>query len=346
MKPSRILTSRTAACVLGLSSATAVLQAADVLDDPDQSGWFIRLGGRVSAGVRAQIRDTQVAPLAGVGIYDNGYVKPDVGGSAATTWNWGYNSASQLQGNDVVFQRIDGTPRVGSSSSLRDDPRFGGEIVSGFEFMRFNLWRREVKFGFEAGYSMSTFSSSEHAVATGTAVETIDGYPLNGVVAPIAPYLGTLQGPGPLLSLTPSTHSTISSAATATVDSRLETDFHTLRIGPWFEMPLTGRFSLGFSAGYATVYSSSSWDLTESLAYVDQSLPAATVLKSHSNGAHWSPGVYGQLRLQYRLTQHVGLYAGADWQYSTSVSVIVPGREARFNLGSNYGGVLGVNLMF
>ena len=346
MNPSRSLIRRTAACILGFSSATTLLHAADLLEDPDQSGWFVRLGGRVSAGVRAQIRDTQAAPVTGIGSYDNGYVKPDVGGSAATTWNWGYNTASQLQGGDVVFQRIDGTPRVGSSGSLRDDPRFGGEVVSGFEFMRFNLWHREVKFGFEAGYSMSGFSSAQHATAAGTAVETVDRYSLGGVVPPIAPYLGTLQGPGPLLALNPSAHSTITSAATTTLDSRLETDFHTLRIGPWFEMPLGGRLGLAFSAGYATVYSASSWDVAESLAYADAAFPAASLVKSHSNGAHWSPGVYGQLRLQYQLTRHVGLYAGADWQYSTSVSVIAPGREARFNLGSNYGGILGVNLMF
>ncbi len=346
MNLSRILTPRSAACALCLSAAAPALGAVDPFEDPDQAGWFVRFGGRVSMGVKAQIRDTQAAPVSVAGAYDNGYVKPDAGGSATSTWNWGYNTASQIQAGNLVLQRIDGTPRVGGIDALKDDPHWGGELIAGFEFARFNIGKREAKFGFEAGYSYSTLSSSQHAMATGTAVQTVDQFSLGGVIPPLAPYQGTFAGPGPLLSLNPSAHATTSSAATATLDSRLQTDFHTFRVGPWIEVPLSGRMSLGLSAGYATVYTGSSWDITESLAFANAALPAPTSVSIHTNGAHWSPGAFAQARLQYRLTRHVGLYVGADMQYSTSSSVIAPGREVRFNLGTSYGGVAGVSLNF
>ena len=346
MNVPQILNARVLTCVLGLSTACSLLGAADPFEDPDQAGWFVRLGGRVSMGVKAQIRDTQAVPASVAGGYDNGYVKPDAGGSASTTWNWGYNSASQIQGGDLVLQRIDGNPRVGSASGSKDDPRWGGELVTGFEFARFNIGRREAHFGFEVGYSYTGLSSSTRAVATATVVETVDHFALNGVLPPLAPYAGTAAGPGPLISLTPSSHTAISSAATASLDSRLETEFHTFRIGPWITVPLSGRLSLGVSAGYATIYATSSWDLTESLSYAEPALPAATSASLHANGAHWSPGAYAQLRLEYRLTKHLGLYAGADVQASTGSSVHLPGRDVRYDFGSVYGGVAGVTLSF
>lgn len=342
----RILNARTVTCVLGLSTTCSLFGAVDPLEDPDQSGWFVRLGGRVSMGAKAQIRDTQAAPVSVAGAYDNGYVKPDVGGSATSTWNWGYNSAAQIQGGDLVLQRIDGNPRVGGTAASKDDPRWGGELVSGFEFARFNIGRREARFGFEAGYSYTGLTSSTRAASTATVIETVDHFALNGVLPPVAPYQGTAAGPGPLISLTTSSHTAISSAATASLDSRLESEFHTFRVGPWISVPLSGRLSLGLSAGYATIYANSSWDLTESLSYANPSLPAATSSSLHANGAHWSPGAYAQLRLEYRLTKHVGIYAGADMQASTGSSVHLPGRDIRYDFGSVYGGVAGVNLSF
>ena len=61
---------------------------------------------------------------------------------------------------------------------------------------------------------------------------------------------------------------------------------------------------------------------------------------------HWSPGAYAQIRADYRLTRHVGVYVGGDIQHSTGATVGAPGREARIDFGDTYGAVAGVSYTF
>ena len=353
-----LISPRTAALALGLVATAAPVFAADNLDDDDQSGWFVRVGGRISSGVKAELRDTRAVGAPTAGVYDDGFVKPDSGGSALLTHNWGYQNASQVQGNELVFHRLDSAPRVGDRSNLENNPLYGGELVTGFEFVRFDIGRREARFGFELGYSYSQLSIKDHATASGTSAFTTDGYrldaasPGNPIIPPTPPYAGSADGnPGgnnPLIGLTVNSHSLTQEAGTSTLDTKLDSDFHTLRLGPWIEIPLSGRVNLALSVGYCTIYSSSELTLSDTLSYANPAAQAqapADVMGKYLR-THWSPGGYAQLRATYRLTKHLGVYVGGDFQYNTGVTIDAPGRQAKIDFGSTYGAVAGVSIGF
>ncbi|HTH48450.1 MAG TPA: hypothetical protein VMB21_13135 [Candidatus Limnocylindria bacterium] len=331
-----LLSPRNLVVVLGLAATAVPVFAADDLDDDDQSGWFVRLGGRISSGVKAEVRNTRPLSVTspGLSVYDDGFVGKDNGGSPTLTQNWGYQSASQVNGDTLTFRDASGM-RVGDRTGLKDDPQFGGELVAGFEFVRFDIGRREARFGFEVGYSFSEFSVTDHATASGNSLYY--DYALNGVIPPVAPYSGSPDQPGPLLTYDSPVIRTV--PGTSSLDTKLESDFHTLRVGPWIEVPLSGRVNLALSVGYCTVYTSSQLTLTET-----DSLSGSSMNRYLSS--HWSPGGYAQLRAIYRLTKHIGVYVGGDFQYNTGVTINAPGRQAKIDFGTTYGAVAGVNFGF
>ena len=352
MNPPRLLASRVTALALGATALAFSAIAADDPEDAERSGWFVRLGGRVSSGMKATLRDTRPAGALVAGAYDDGFVQPAAGGNPVLTANWGYQSAAQVQGNDLVFHRLDGAPRGGERGGLKDDPQFGGEIVTGFEFFRFGIGKREARFGFEFGHSYSQFTVSDRAVATGSATYTVDRFALdaasagNPVTPPLAPYAGAAGTPGPLIGLGPSAHTVLTTTGTSALDSKLDGEFHNLRIGPWIEVPITSRMSLSLSAGYVAIYSSSRLDLAESVAFADPTVPLPAAASGRFIATHWSPGAYAQIRADYHLTRHVGVYVGGDIQHSTGATVGAPGREARIDFGDTYGAVAGVSYTF
>lgn len=354
-----LLSPRTAALALGLAATAAPVFAADNLDDDDQSGWFIRLGGRISSGVKAELRDTKPVSAITAGVYDDGYVLPDSGGSATLTQNWGYQNASQVQngGNDLVMHQLQGGPRVGNRTGLENNPLYGGELVGGFEFVRFDIGRREAKFGFELGYSYSQLSIKDHATDSRTATFITDTYALDAAVpgspisVPPPGYAGSFDGNpagSPVIGLVKRSGTSSLEDGTSTLDTRLDSDFHTLRLGPWIEIPLSGRVNLALSLGYCTIYSSSELNLNESVSYANPAAQAQAPasISGHYLRTHWSPGGYAQLRATYRLTKHVGVYVGGDFQYNTGVTIDAPGRQAKIDFGTTYGAVAGVSFGF
>lgn len=317
----------------------------DLDDESDHTGWFLRIGARATSGLKVSLRDIQPAPSIVAGQYDNGYVHPDISGSSSTTWNWGYQSASQVQGGNVVMNRLEGTPRVGTvdfpSKSL-----YGAEGVVGIEMARFDFRKREAKFGFELGYSYSSIRSQLESTASGSVSYITDAYSLNGASAPAPGYAGTYAGPGPIIGLNPVSAVPRTGTATDSVSSQIRGEFHNIRIGPWVDLPWSSRFSTAFSAGYVTIYGKGVLDLTESLNISNSDIPPVSPPSGRYTRTQFIPGVYAQLRLEWRLTKLVGLYVGGEIQYNTGLTVHAPTREARFDLGSTYGGVAGVSLNF
>lgn len=320
----------------------------DLDDVVDHSGWFMRLGGRVTQGLKATLQDRQAAPSIVPGQYDNGYVKPDISGSSSATWNWGYSSASsQIQGNTLNLSRYDNVPRAGTLDYSGDKTLYGGEIVGGLEFARFEFRKREAKFGFELGYSYSQLKTRLASVTSGTLTYNTASYTILSNKKPYPEsYAGTYEGPGALIGLNPVNSGMQSSPATATLTSQLTGDFHNIRFGPWLELPWSSRFSTAFSAGYVTIYGKGVLDLTENVTTSETGIPPVAGSTGQYTRTQFIPGAYAQIRLQWRLTELVGVYVGGEFQYNTGLTVNAPTRAARFDFGSTYGGVAGVSLNF
>ena len=196
----RLIPSAFMACVATLATERVV--CAQRLDSPDSSGWFIRAGAVARFNVNASLGS--IPPASGTGIYDDGYVLPDKGGTASgKTWNWGYKGTNQVVGPVLDMNRFNAVPSIGEQDVKAGNPLLGGEIIGGYNFTQFEMGRRTARLGFEVGLGYSGFSENLNHSASGTASHTTDRYGMGGIVPPIAPYFGTAQGPGPLINLNP-----------------------------------------------------------------------------------------------------------------------------------------------
>lgn len=332
-------------CALGAASP------AFAFDDElaPNSGLFFRFGGMIRTGLKVSVRDVAPPVPTADGIYEDGFVLPSISGDGALhTWNWGYDNAGQIDvGQDqLVFQKLNNAPRVGTLSS--SEAYYGGEIAAGFEVTTFNVAKREVRFGFEAGYGFAQFDTSLSGSATGMGTLTTARHNLNGVIPPSAPYSGTFNGPGPLLSLQPAQISTASGLGTQTLDVGIESTLHALRIGPYFDMSLTPRITLGLSLGYASLLPDTEMTFQQVTSYTPSSgsaLPGSTETV-RVRRTDWQPGVFFQLRAQYNFSEHWSAFAGADYLYHSDMRFRAGGREAELGLGGLFGGTLGVRFGF
>lgn len=205
--------------------------------------------------------------------YDDGYVHTDAGTLDpdteiyGTTWNWGYDSASQYDGSTVSFSTGGG----GYSSSFRPvaapDETFGDDVGTlggwevGGDWMR--LGANSVRFGFAAA---ARFFSGESARFTGSALmgrETyssysyVDVYDAHWADFPGAPYAGTSEGPGYLLDAEPMYRGRVAGPSshrdwTAHSSAKADLDEWDLRFGPaagwrpldWLRFDVAAQFLL------------------------------------------------------------------------------------------------------
>lgn len=330
--------------VLVSLSACAAAEAAGsaiVDDQPESSGWFVRLGGAINGGVKVAFHNSIQPTTLPPGYYDNGYVLADVSGLPYTQ-NWGYTTASQVQGDNLVFNRLDGLQRVGQLSGSDNGPQFGGRLTLGFDFVEFDFRKRDAKFGFEVGYGYSRFSATATGTTAGMATYTTDTFALNGVVPPTAPYNGSFNGPGPLIPLSPTSHQTASAATTDNFSGQVVANMHSIRFGPWVTLPLTKRISLGASFGYAALFTNPKFTVNETITSSNPNVAVPPPVSGVYGTSHFSPGVYFETRFEYRILGRLNAYVGADIQYNTGLSIFAPGREARFDFSSQYSGVAGL----
>lgn len=323
--------------------ASARNACAQEFNQPEDSGYYFRLGPATRFGVKASINANR--PVLPEGVYDNGFVLPDIGGpDSGFTWNWGYQSAGQIQGNNLVFSRYDNVPATKRLDADVDSPLFGGEIIGGIDIFEFTMLERTAKVSVELGYGFSSFSSDLSASTTGPATYTVRNHPF-GIILPQPPYSGTFDGPGPLIGLDPSSQSIFSSSANTVFKGSLEAYFHELRLGPALTVPLNGRISLGLSVGYSAVLADTTFRYNETTTFTDPSVPDFSS-RADINKAKWSPGAYAELRAAYQINRHLSAYLGADVAYHKDVVLQTRHYEANLDLGSTYGLKLGLGYRF
>ena len=334
-----------------LVGATASLALAGAtsgqnIDPSDNTGWFVRLGAVARFNVKASVES--ITPTKPPGVYDNGFVLPD-SGAGGQTWNWGFNEDSQAAAGQLVLNRLDDVPSIGQRDVDVPDPLLGGEILGGFRFSDLEIGKTRGRFGFEVGFGYSGFSENVNAIVSGTARRTTDSFGLGGIVPPIAPYAGTVAGPGPLISLNPGASMLVVDVPGGTrtsFDGSLEANFYAFKIGPTFEIDLTRRLSLAIGLGYTSVYTDSRLKYDESLTFTAPGLPAIPSHHATINDGDWRVGVYTELRVNYRLFQHLDLFGGFDFQHNSKFTFGDSRYEATVDLGATFGGKAGLTIWF
>lgn len=307
------------------------------IEEAEKQGYFVRIGPRIQFNIEASVSLTPQTPQQ-PGNYDNGFVLPDVSGTASgLTWNWGYADAAQVSGDAINFERYSNLPHAGVFDGESDDSVYGGEVIFGVAFGRFDIGRKEATWGGEIGYALTPFEIRNSSTVAGTVDYYAATHGLGGIVPPAAPYQGTFDGPGPLIDLNPSATTAVSSAATSTFDGTLKSDLHWMRVGLWLELPLTESIAVSVSAGYASVLADTTFDFSESISIANGTIPGISDTAVSAYASEWQSGFYGQLKGSWQFSKHFGLYLAADYQHLSGFRFTEAGREVSLKFEGTYG---------
>jgi len=201
--------------------------------------------------------------------YDDGFSLLDPGtnnaeavGGAGQTWNWGYNAAAQVNSGTKVLSLSKAGGYRGTYSSVatladeKDDnlAHNGVYLSAGSKLASFG----GVKVSWKAGIGFldsdrCEFSFSNFAADYATySYVVVDTYNLSGLTSiPGAPYAGTYDGPGPVISNTPSSRSVTKVSGTGAWTSanqvriKVDNEITDLFLALPVELVSTGRISFG-----------------------------------------------------------------------------------------------------
>ncbi len=266
------------------------------------------------------------------GYYTDGYVLADSANNGQT-WNWGYDNASQLNGDQLSFHgqttRFDETVEVQRFNTDWNDELSGTGLFAEIESPVL-FHKRAVSLTAVAGYSFVQDSASHTARAFKTyhAINEVterytDTYDVSNLaVPPSAPYAGTFEGPGPLLNTkfvrTPdgSERYHLEEEYISTLRQDFDLKLHTFSLGPRVSLALgrvQAQLGLGFAANVAD------WELsTEEVLKLDTR--SIRTWKDKSSGTSILPGAYGELGLRWEFIRNWSLNAAARYDYGQSLS--------------------------
>ncbi len=259
--------------------------------------------------------------------YADGYVRQDSGTSFdGTTWYWGYDDAAQIQGDRLVYRAtgfqsirgdVAGAPNAGPASKNTLDgvaPHLQFDARSPYHLGPFRI-------GFSAGMDF-TRANQSLAFSNLSAGQTrddyrldyVDRYDLDGVIPPLAPYSGSLGGPGPLIgnlpvirTITPVLISTETGSFSNQVNSSIEIEAFSFTLGPTFSLR---QGPLEFSISGGVIVNLYDWSARQS-----ESLNATTANGS-TRFASWNesdagtkvrPGLFAQAEISYAVTREIGI---------------------------------------
>jgi hypothetical protein len=314
----RYFTRSMLAASMTLVPATTLLAQQDDSTNYNHFRFSARAGFNVSArfknlGALTLTPSTRTTPDGSHYNYDNGYVLTDVSGSAGgQTWNWGYDAPSQISGNTILMSRS--TPDANTASSAgtdNGDANLGWEIDYDRELGTIGKWR----YGIEAAINWTKVGFNDHSTISGNVNQTTDAYAFTpGTTPPSTPpaYQGTFNGPGFLLGSTPiSSRTTTTSGALVVGQRQFNSDIWGIRLGPYFEYPLTKRLDVSLSAGLAAgvLVNSASWN---EVIYIGGAQAATSVGSGNNTGFVW--GGYASADLSYQFTKHWSAEAGVQFQ--------------------------------
>ena len=310
------------------------------------------------------------APVAGNGSYgqvndnigsyadrtfDDGYVKKDAGtGNPSsidpnTTWNWGYNSGSQVSGGKLSFHRSS-TRVVGETYGLAPGAEalglgsdtFGGvgaEVFAGAKLLESGSLELHVALGLGGAWGLEgkvSGTTAEGALARYRTVDKVTDtyvYDVSGIAMPKAPHRGSYDGPfgNPPVIPSPTIPNKPSSAtrkgsrslqmqrmaggkARNTLDIDAEMDLWSAWVGPQFRLRLgeQGRLWLAPQVSF-------------NLADVEASRDE-TLWKIGSDGSREAIGSWHDSEDEQKFLLGLGASAGLEWEFGGGFFVGAFGR--------------------
>jgi hypothetical protein len=300
---------------------------------------------------------------AGDHTYDDGFVNQDGATfTTGTTWFWGYDNASQVQGNDLVFHADSDTAfsrfSRSASSHLRksswSDDLSGAGVFAKLESPE--LLRYEgVGISFELAYSWAHDDTAKYTrdlyraeqssrLVTGGGGSIEDRYDVTGILLPLAPYEGTFTGPGVTIPNAPYSRTvsggeefteTRTASFSSDVRESFEVDLHTLSFGPRINWECCQDVRLGLGLGLALNIADWDADYEETLS-VRQNGHAERVLKrwaESESGTEVLAGFYLEAMCQVQLAERLAAYFAGRYDWSEDMSERVGPSRVSFEPG-------------
>ncbi len=306
-------------------------------------GKFKGTGGSLASGAAG----SQQTPRGDKYNYDDGYVLTDISGNAGNqSWYWGYDNASQVNAsgaNTIDFHR-DTALGVPNQNSGGDTPYVGAEIAYNWELGK-DDWRH-IHYGLEAAINFMPINFRSGGLYNATLSRLTDTYSYtDGTTPPGAPYQGSFGGAGFVINTPPVGSTTVTvPGATFLAQQDFDANLWGFRLGPYLEMPLSQKWSLHLSGGFALGLLDSQANWRETI-----TLPSAGGATTKSgSGSDFSAlyGYYVSLTAAYQLSERWAIEGGVQFQDLGTYEHNFAGRLAELNMKNSLFIQVGVSYSF
>jgi len=273
--------------------------------------------------------------------YNDGYVRQDASTPIdGSTWFWGYENASQVQGANLVYHAtgfqsirndaITTKPGMRDSKNLQE---YGFEVRADvLSPWRLGPFRIGGMIGIGAVSENQSLAFSNHNTTQTRddyRLDYADRYNLGGVVPPAAPYHGTIGGPGPVIPNVPALRTVtpvLLFTDTAVLTNKVRADFRD------DSFALTLAPSLNYSRGPWNFVLAGGLILElhnySTRQYEQLNVASAQITGPHarwaegSSGTKFRPGLFLQTGVQYDVGNnwHIGGWARGEIADDFSVS--------------------------
>ncbi len=315
-------------------------------DDNDWTAHF-RIGAVVGLNINANFKENGVFNLPGGnganGIYDDGYVRTDsTGNNGNLTTYWGYNNASQYNGQRLTFHST--TSYQTADSGARDDggPFPGFDLEYGGSIYKWDSFH----IGWDLGFDLLPMNISDSHSMSALVSQTTYTYNTGGIVLPGPGYQGSYGGPGPLLPGSPTQVASSTGLREPVTGSRsLDMMLYAIRLGPTFTWDFSKDFSASVGVGPAMGIVSAEYKYNEIISTSNSS--------TRSTGSFTGLDVVFGGDVNATLLYHtqdksrpVDIYISAQYMPLGSADFSQGGRDGRVNLSGQVYISAGVNWPF
>lgn len=328
-------------CLAGLTLFVGHAQGQEY--DPDWTRNF-RIGALVGLNISANFSMKGQFNVSGnkpPGVYDDGYVRVDETGNAqGYTSYWGYNDASQYDGNHTLLMHS------GSSFNSTGSSSKSGEAFVGFDLAYGgNIWRgNRMRIGWELGFGLLPINITDNQPMSATLNRSVYSFNTGGIVIPTAPYNGGPSGIGPII---PFEHTQLPDEtglpATVTGSRTLDVNLYLVRLGPTIFWDLNRYVGLQVGVGPALGIVSGNLKFDETITTEDG---GTTFNRGQIGATEVTFGGYVNSTITFHTVKNGDFYLGVQFIPMNSTTISGQGREARLNLGGQVYLSAGINWPF
>jgi hypothetical protein len=258
--------------------------------------------------------------------YDDGYVNIDAtGNDSDLTWNWGYQNASQLLGETLSFHSVQSYEATSGGGTADGDPQVGFDMAYGGQIKK--LWGGTL--GWEFGFGLMPIEIKNNLSGSANVTRLIHSYQTGGIFLPQAPYQGSFEGPGAVISDEAVDGGTEVVGATVDGSQSLQVNLYNFRLGPTLQWEVHPRIALAVSVGAAFGIVGGDLEFNQTLTFA-QGAPAN--VQGKSGNTEFVYGGYVSGTVLFHAVRNGDIYLGFQYMPMSNATFSGDGQEAKLDL--------------